>query len=37
MSGWQYRFGIRLKEWGEVFGWAWLVRLELHIKDEALR
>jgi len=37
MSGWKYRFGIRVKELGEALGWAWLIRLGLYIKDEALK
>lgn len=37
MNGWKYRLGIRIKEWGELLGISFLIRLGLENKDEALR
>jgi hypothetical protein len=37
MGGFVFRFGVRLKDWGERLKWVWLIGLGLKIREVVLR
>jgi hypothetical protein len=37
MGGFIFRLGVRLKDWGERFKWAWLIGLGLRIREWVMK